>query len=145
MRKQQFGASDDPRQNIVSHIALLFGVGIRRATGACARQGLSPRRTRLGDVKPITLLNIRRDLERRFVLERLLKKSLQLQLRTRIKQGGYHYTRFLWNLPIRGQRTKSNARTARRHSLAAIPRKLYSRAQQPAAESRRQKARKRKG
>jgi len=126
---QHFGIITNENQFLVSHLTTLYGLNRGRALALCARLGYAPKVTRLKHLAPNFFLNIRRDLDRRYRLDKLLKKTLALRLRNHLKGGSYKATRKLWNLPANGQNTRTNAKTARRISLATIPRQFYSPAQ----------------
>lgn len=121
-----YGNPDQPNEFLVSHLMRLYGINRGRAQLVCAHFGFAPHRARVKHVGPNAFLVFRRFFERRFLMDKVLKKLLTVRLRTFLKEGSHRARRMLWNLPSRGQRTRTNARTARAWTLRMIPKAFYT-------------------
>jgi small subunit ribosomal protein S13 len=102
---------DLPREKRVE-IALtyIFGVGRTRATQTLQATGVSPD-VRVRDLTDEDLVRLRDHLEASFKLEGDLRREVAADIRRKVEIGSYEGLRHRRGLPVRGQRTKTNART----------------------------------
>ncbi len=102
---------DLPREKRVA-IALtyIFGVGRTRAVQAVEATGIDPA-TRVKDLTEAQLVALRDFLEASFKLEGDLRREIAADIRRKKEIGSYQGLRHRRGLPVRGQRTKTNART----------------------------------
>jgi small subunit ribosomal protein S13 len=102
---------DLPREKRIE-IALtyIFGVGRTRANQALAATGVSPD-TRVKDLGDEELVKLRDFLEGNFKIEGDLRREVAADIRRKVEIGSYQGIRHRRGLPVRGQRTKTNART----------------------------------
>ena len=102
---------DLPRDKRVE-IALtyIFGVGRTRAAATLAATGISPD-VRVRDLTDDDLVKLRDYLEASFKLEGDLRREVAADIRRKVEIGSYEGLRHRRGLPVRGQRTKTNART----------------------------------
>jgi small subunit ribosomal protein S13 len=102
---------DLPREKRVE-IALtyIFGVGRTRATQTLQATGVSPD-VRVRDLTDEDLVRLRDYLEASFKLEGDLRREVAADIRRKVEIGSYEGLRHRRGLPVRGQRTKTNART----------------------------------
>ena len=102
---------DLPREKRVE-IALtyIFGVGRTRAKETLAATGVSPD-TRVKDLGDAELVALRDHLESSYQLEGDLRREVASDIRRKVEIGAYQGLRHRRGLPVRGQRTKTNART----------------------------------
>ena len=102
---------DLPREKRVE-IALtyIYGVGRTRATETLTATGISPD-TRVKDLNDAQLVALRDYLEANFKLEGDLRREVAADIRRKVEIGCYQGLRHRRGLPVRGQRTKTNART----------------------------------
>jgi small subunit ribosomal protein S13 len=102
---------DLPREKRVE-IALtyIFGVGRTRATQTLQATGVSPD-VRVRDLTDEDLVRLRDYLEGTFKLEGDLRREVAADIRRKVEIGSYEGLRHRRGLPVRGQRTKTNART----------------------------------
>ena len=102
---------DLPREKRVE-IALtyIFGVGRTRAQQTLAATGVSPD-VRVRDLTDEDLVKLRDHLEASFRLEGDLRREVAADIRRKVEIGSYEGLRHRRGLPVRGQRTKTNART----------------------------------
>jgi len=102
---------DLPREKRVE-IALtyIFGVGRTRARQTLEATGINPS-TRVKDLGDTELVALRDYLEGSFKLEGDLRREIAADIRRKVEIGCYEGLRHRRGLPVRGQRTKTNART----------------------------------
>jgi small subunit ribosomal protein S13 len=102
---------DLPREKRIE-IALtyIFGVGRTRAQQALAETGISPD-TRVKDLTDEDLVKLRDYLAGNYKIEGDLRREVAADIRRKVEIGSYQGIRHRRGLPVRGQRTKTNART----------------------------------
>ncbi|KRE54888.1 30S ribosomal protein S13 [Phycicoccus sp. Soil748] len=102
---------DLPREKRVE-IALtyIFGVGRTRSQQALAATGVDPS-TRVRDLTDNDLVALRDYLEANVKIEGDLRREIAADIRRKVEIGSYEGLRHRRGLPVRGQRTKTNART----------------------------------
>ena len=102
---------DLPREKRLE-IALtyIYGVGRTRAQQTLAATGISPD-VRVKDLDDAQLVTLRDYLEGNFKLEGDLRREVAADIRRKVEIGCYEGLRHRRGLPVRGQRTKTNART----------------------------------
>ena len=102
---------DLPREKRLE-IALtyIYGVGRTRAQQTLAATGISPD-VRVKDLGDTELVALRDYLEGNFKLEGDLRREVAADIRRKVEIGCYEGLRHRRGLPVRGQRTKTNART----------------------------------
>ncbi len=102
---------DLPREKRLE-IALtyIYGVGRTRAQQTLAATGISPD-LRVKDLDDAQLVTLRDHLESSYKLEGDLRREVAADIRRKVEIGSYEGLRHRRGLPVRGQRTKTNART----------------------------------
>ena len=102
---------DLPREKR-AEIALtyIYGVGRTRAKQALTATGINPD-VRVKDLGETDLVALRDFLEGNFKLEGDLRREVAADIRRKVEIGCYEGLRHRRGLPVRGQRTKTNART----------------------------------
>ncbi|MBO0899669.1 30S ribosomal protein S13 [Cellulomonas sp. zg-ZUI222] len=102
---------DLPRDKRVEvALTYIFGVGRTRAQQTLAATGISPD-VRVKDLGDSELVALRDYLEGSFKLEGDLRREIAADIRRKVEIGSYEGLRHRRGLPVRGQRTKTNART----------------------------------
>jgi small subunit ribosomal protein S13 len=102
---------DIPREKRLE-IALtyVFGVGRSTAQKVCAELGLSPD-TRVRDLTDDEVNRIRVYVDQNLRVEGDLRRDIAQDIKRKIEIGSYQGVRHRKGLPVRGQRTHTNART----------------------------------
>jgi small subunit ribosomal protein S13 len=102
---------DIPRDKRVE-IALtyIYGVGRTRSKQTLEVTGIDPN-TRVKDLTDDQLLTLREYVEGTFKVEGDLRREVTADIRRKVEIGSYQGVRHRRGLPVRGQRTKTNART----------------------------------
>ena len=102
---------DLPREKRVE-IALtyIYGVGRTSASKALQATGVDPN-TRVKDLVDEQLVALRDWIEDNLKVDGDLRREVQADIRRKMEIGSYQGLRHRRHLPVRGQRTKTNART----------------------------------
>jgi small subunit ribosomal protein S13 len=102
---------DLPREKRVE-IALtyIFGIGRTRSQQALAATGIDPN-TRVKDLGDEELVKLRDYIEAEFKTEGDLRREVAADIRRKVEIGCYQGIRHRRGMPVRGQRTHTNART----------------------------------
>ena len=98
-------------QHIVVALTSIYGIGNTRAKQICEVAGVSPD-TQVKNLAEPEIAGIRSAVAN-FVVEGDLRRETQQNIRRLIDIGSYRGFRHRRALPVRGQRTKTNARTKR--------------------------------
>ena len=102
---------DLPRDKRVEiGLTYIFGVGRTTASKALAATGISPD-TRVKNLTDADLVALRDWLETNVKMEGDLRREVAADIRRKVEIGSYEGLRHRRGLPVRGQRTKTNART----------------------------------
>ena len=102
---------DLPRDKRVEvGLTYIYGVGRTRAQETLAATGIDPN-IRVKDLTDDQLVALRDHLEASFKLEGDLRREVQADIRRKVEIGCYQGIRHRKGLPVRGQRTHTNART----------------------------------
>ena len=102
---------DLPRDKRVEvALTYIYGIGRTRAHQLLAATGVNPdmRVHELGDEE---LVKLRDHIEANFQVEGDLRREVSADIRLKVEIGSYQGRRHRQGLPVRGQRTKTNART----------------------------------
>lgn len=97
-------------KKIVIALTSIYGVGRRQAQRIVQEAGISPD-IRAADVGPNEANNIRRVIEQSLLVEGDLKRDVGLSIKRLMDLNCYRGFRHRKSLPVRGQRSKTNART----------------------------------
>lgn len=104
---------DLPRDKRVEYALLsIFGIGLTSSRDILEKNGVSPD-TRVRDLTEAETNKLRETIEREYRVEGDLKRQIQINIRRLSEIGCYRGIRHRKGLPVRGQKTKSNARTRR--------------------------------
>ena len=102
---------DIPNQKRIE-IALtyIYGIGRKTANQILAATGINPD-TRAKDLTEDEVAKLRDEIDANYKVEGDLRRDVALDIKRLIEIGSYRGTRHRRGLPVRGQRTKTNART----------------------------------
>jgi small subunit ribosomal protein S13 len=102
---------DLPRNKRVEvGLTYLYGIGPTRARKILAHTKINPD-TRVKDLSEAEVSAIREFITKNFKVEGDLRRDVQMNIKRLIEIGCYRGLRHRRNLPVRGQRTRTNART----------------------------------
>jgi small subunit ribosomal protein S13 len=91
-------------------LTYIYGVGRTRAQATLRATGISPD-VRVRDLGDEELVSLRDYIEGNFKVEGDLRREVAADIRRKVEIGCYEGLRHRRGLPVRGQRTKTNART----------------------------------
>ena len=102
---------DIPREKRVEvALTYIYGVGRTRALATLKETGISGD-IRVKDLTDDQLVALRDFIEGNYKVEGDLRREVQADIRRKVEIGSYEGLRHRRGLPVRGQRTKTNART----------------------------------
>jgi small subunit ribosomal protein S13 len=102
---------DLPRNKRVEiGLTYLFGIGPTRAKAILTQTRVSPD-TRIKDLSEAEVAAIREYISKNYKIEGDLRREVQMNVKRLIEIGSYRGLRHRRNLPVNGQRTRTNART----------------------------------
>ena len=102
---------DIPREKRVEvALTYIYGVGRTRALATLKDTGISGD-IRVKDLTDDQLVSLRDYIEGNYKVEGDLRREVQADIRRKVEIGSYEGLRHRRGLPVRGQRTKTNART----------------------------------
>ena len=102
---------DIPREKRVEvALTYVFGIGRTLSQLTLAETGIDPN-TRVRDLSEEQLVAIREYVDANIKTEGDLRREIQADIRRKVEIGCYEGLRWRRGLPVRGQRTKTNART----------------------------------
>ena len=91
-------------------LTYIYGVGRARSNSVLHRAGIDPNK-KVRELADEEVARIRKILEEEGTTEGELRKEVTMNIRRLIEVGSYRGSRHRRNLPVRGQRTHTNART----------------------------------
>lgn len=103
------GVNIPDNKHAVISLTYVFGIGKTTAKQICAATGISET-TKIGTLTEEQLDLIRNEVAK-FTVEGDLRRELQMNIKRLMDMGCYRGIRHRRSLPLRGQRTKTNART----------------------------------
>jgi small subunit ribosomal protein S13 len=102
---------DLPRNKRVEiGLTYLFGIGSTRVKEILNQTKVNPD-TRIKDLSEAEVTAIREYISKNYKVEGDLRREVQMNIKRLIEIGSYRGLRHRRNLPVRGQRTKTNARS----------------------------------
>ena len=102
---------DLPRdKRIEIGLTYIFGIGRKSASDILAATGIDPD-IRVRDLSEEDASKLREYIDHNYVVEGDLRRDVAFDIKRLIEIGSYRGTRHRKGLPVRGQRSKTNART----------------------------------
>lgn len=104
---------DIPRdKRVVIALTYIFGIGRSKSEEILAAAQVDEA-IRVRDLDETQVNRLREYIDRNYVVEGDLRRELSMNIKRLIEIGSYRGIRHRRNLPVRGQRTRTNARTRR--------------------------------
>lgn len=116
------GVDLPPNKRAEIGLTYIYGVGRSRSTEILGRADISVD-TKIRDLSEEELNKIRTLLDTDFEVEGDLRKRVQMDIKRLMDVGCYRGLRHRRSLPVRGQRTSTNARTRKGPRKAAVAKK----------------------
>ncbi|MBR4062991.1 MAG: 30S ribosomal protein S13 [Clostridia bacterium] len=91
-------------------LTYIYGIGRKSANDILAKTGINPD-TRAKDLTEDEVAKLRDEIENNYVVEGDLRRDVALNIKRLVEINCYRGIRHRKGLPVRGQRTKTNART----------------------------------
>ena len=114
---------DIPRdKRLEISLTYIYGIGLNRAQQTCAEAGVDGN-TRVRSLTDDEVTKIRRYIEANFEVEGDLRREVQQNIKRKIEIGSYQGIRHRRGLPVRGQRTHTNARGRKGRRVAIAGKK----------------------
>lgn len=102
---------DLPREKRVeAALPYIYGIGWATSKQILDKTGINPD-TRVRDLTEEEVAKLREVIDKEYKVEGDLQREIQLNIKRLIEIGSYRGLRHRRGLPVRGQRTKTNART----------------------------------
>ncbi len=102
---------DLPREKRIEiGLTYIFGIGRTSSNAILAKTGISPD-TRVKDLTEDDVAKLREVIEHEYAVEGDLRRNIAMDIKRLIEIDCYRGQRHRKGLPVRGQRTKTNART----------------------------------
>jgi small subunit ribosomal protein S13 len=104
---------DLPRDKRVEiGLTYIFGIGLTSSREILKMTGINPD-TRVRDLDEAQVAKLREVIERNYKVEGDLRREISMNIKRLQEIGSYRGLRHRHNLPVHGQRTRTNARTKR--------------------------------
>jgi small subunit ribosomal protein S13 len=91
-------------------LTYIHGIGPSAAVKICEAVGVDLSR-RVNELSDAEVMGIRENIDANFTVEGDLRREVQMNIKRMMDLGSYRGLRHRRNLPVRGQRTHTNART----------------------------------
>ena len=103
-------------------LTYIYGIGKARSNSILYRAGVDPNK-KVADLTEDEVSRIRQIIEEEGAVEGDLRKEISMNIKRLMEIGSYRGLRHRRNLPVRGQRTKTNARTRKGPRKGAVAKK----------------------
>ena len=113
-----------PRNKVV-HVGLtyIYGIGNKYSHDICADLKI-PTSKRVHELTDGEVLKIREYIDKNYAVEGDLRREISMNIKRLIDLASYRGSRHRKKLPVRGQRTRCNARTRKGKAIAIAGKKL---------------------
>ena len=104
---------DLPRmKRIEIALTYIYGIGKSSAQAVLSDAGIDPS-TKVSELSEDEIVAVRENIAGNYVVEGDLRRATQMNIKRLTEIGCYRGRRHRMNLPVRGQRTRTNARTSK--------------------------------
>lgn len=100
----------------------IYGIGPAKAQEICTKLGIPPER-RVHQLTDAEVLKIRETIDHEYKVEGDLRREVAMNIKRLMDLGCYRGLRHRKGLPVRGQRTHTNARTRKGKAVAIAGKK----------------------
>ncbi len=104
------GVNIPTNKRVVIALTYIFGIGPAKSQQICEKVGIAAER-RVMDLTDQEVLQIRESIDADFLVEGDLRRERSQNIKRLMDMGNYRGLRHRRGLPVRGQRTHTNART----------------------------------
>jgi small subunit ribosomal protein S13 len=118
---------DIPRdKRVVIALTYIYGIGPTRSREILKSTSIAES-IRVKDLSDDQLVSLRESIEKNFKVEGDLRREVAADIRRKVEIGSYQGIRHRKGLPVRGQRTKTNARTRKGPKRTVAGKKVATR------------------
>ena len=110
------------RKHLVIALQYIYGIGPHRAAQICEMTGL-PENKRAEELDDTDIRKVRECIDQHFKVEGDLRREVTMHIKRLMDLGCYRGLRHRRGLPVRGQRTHTNARTRKGKKRGVMARK----------------------
>jgi small subunit ribosomal protein S13 len=104
------GVNIPTQKRVEIALTYIHGIGRTMATNICQQVGI-PRERRVNELTDDEVARVRETIDREYVVEGDLRREVAMNIKRLMDLGCYRGLRHRKGLPVRGQRTSTNART----------------------------------
>ena len=104
------GVNIPTAKRVVIALTYIHGIGRTKAVAICEKVGI-PLERRVSDLTDAEVINIRETIDNDYQVEGDLRREVAMNIKRLMDLGCYRGLRHRRGLPVRGQRTHTNART----------------------------------
>lgn len=116
------GVNIPTNKRVVIALRYIHGIGQKFSQEICEKVGIPPER-RVSQLTDAEVLQIRETIDRDYTVEGDLRREVQMNIKRLMDLGCYRGLRHRKGLPVRGQRTHTNARTRKGKAVAIAGKK----------------------
>ncbi|MDR4305255.1 30S ribosomal protein S13 [Chelatococcus sambhunathii] len=104
------GVNIPTNKRVVIALQYIHGIGAKKATEICEKVSI-PAERRVNQLTDAEVIQIRETIDRDYLVEGDLRRDVAMNIKRLMDLGCYRGLRHRRGLPVRGQRTHTNART----------------------------------
>jgi small subunit ribosomal protein S13 len=104
------GVNIPTQKRVQVALTYIYGIGATKATEICEKVGI-PSQRRVSELTEQEVIRIREVIDREYQVEGDLRREVAMNIKRLLDLGCYRGLRHRKGLPVRGQRTHTNART----------------------------------
>ncbi|HEY8596028.1 MAG TPA: 30S ribosomal protein S13 [Devosiaceae bacterium] len=104
------GVNIPTNKRVVIALQYIHGIGPKKAEEICQKVSI-PAERRVNELTDAEVIQIRETIDRDYVVEGDLRRNVAMNIKRLMDLGNYRGLRHRRGLPVRGQRTHTNART----------------------------------
>ena len=116
------GVNIPTNKKVFIALTYIFGIGLKRANDIC-NQAAVDKSKRVNQLNDDEVTKIRELIESKYVVEGDLRRDISMDIKRLTDLGCYRGLRHRKKLPVRGQRTHTNARTRKGKAVAIAGKK----------------------
>ena len=116
------GVNIPDNKRVKISLRYIFGIGPKNAEDICTKLGI-PEERRVKELSEDELLRLRETLDRDYRVEGDLRREVAMNIKRLMDMACYRGLRHRRGLPVRGQRTHTNARTRKGKAVAIAGKK----------------------
>ncbi len=104
------GVNIPVNKRVVIALQYIHGIGPKKAEEICESVNIPPER-RVNELTDAEVIQIRENIDKNYMVEGDLRRAVAMNIKRLMDLGNYRGLRHRRGLPVRGQRTHTNART----------------------------------